>query len=69
MWLPNLKTWREMGIDEDELPNHTVSTDVGSLEDDEAEKYYKFLLEFHTIVENNHLNVKDKINHLETLIS
>ena len=67
MWLPNLKTWREMGIDEDELPNHTVSTDVGSLEDDEAEKYYKFLLEFHTIVENNHLNVKDKINHLETL--
>lgn len=67
MWLPNLKTWREMGIDEDELPNHTVSTDIGSLEDDEAEKYYKFLLEFHTIVENNHLNVKDKINHLETL--
>lgn len=56
-----------MGIDEDELPNHTVSTDIGSLENDEAEKYYKFLLEFHTIVENNHLNVKDKINHLETL--
>lgn len=67
MWLPNLKTWRELGIDEDEMPNHTVSTDIGSLEDDEAEKYYKFLLEFHTIVENNHLSVKDKINHLETL--
>lgn len=67
MWLPNLKTWREMGIDEDELPNHKVSTDIGSLEDDEAEKYYKFLLEFHTIVENNSLSAKDKINQLEAL--
>lgn len=66
-WTPHLKSWREVGIDEDELPNHTVSTDIGSLEDDEAEKYYKFLLEFHTIVENNHFSIKDKINHLETL--
>ena len=66
-WLPITKTYREMGIDIDEVPKGTCSTDLGSLSVKEQELYFNFLLKFHTISESEK-EVKEKISAIKNLI-
>jgi hypothetical protein len=48
IWLPEVKTWRELGVDIDEMSKGESASDVGPAEDSE---YVAFLIDFRKIVE------------------
>jgi len=47
-WAPQIKTWRELGIDIDEPPDDTMASDIGYVSDSE---YLPFLIAVRKIVE------------------
>ncbi|MDB5615923.1 hypothetical protein [Tardiphaga sp.] len=49
-WVPVLKTWRELGIDEDEIPHTTMASEIGQIPVDGGD-FLPFLLEYRMIVE------------------
>ncbi len=60
IWLPITKSYRELGFDIDEVVSSGCSTDIGYLKEDEENKYYQFLLNFHQISESNN-SILEKI--------
>lgn len=50
IWVPVLKSWRELGIPIDEMPPSTMSSDMGPVPADGGE-YLGFLLRFRRIIE------------------
>ena len=66
MWFPILTTYKELGIDVDEIEK-TCSSDVGTLNEKEQSDYYNFLVKFHTISESEK-EVKEKIKAIKDLI-
>lgn len=66
-WLPITKTYRELGLDMDEVPAGTCSIDIGQLTEKEQDLYFNFLLKFHTISESEK-EVKEKISLIRDLI-
>ena len=67
IWLPITKSYRELGLDIDEIPEGTCSSDLGALSPKEQELYFNFLLKFHTISESEK-EVKEKISAIRNLI-
>lgn len=67
IWLPITKSYRELGLDIDEIPEGTCSSDLGALSLKEQELYFNFLLKFHTISESEK-EVKEKISAIRNLI-
>lgn len=67
IWLPITKTYKELGIDMEEIPKGTCSSDLGYLSVEEQELYFNFLLKFHTISESEK-EVNEKINLIKDLI-
>jgi hypothetical protein len=65
-WLPITKSFKELGIDIEE-PKSSVSSDLGTLGEQEQELYFDFLLKFHTISESAK-EVNEKINSIKDLI-
>jgi hypothetical protein len=49
-WVPVTKTWRELDIDEDEMPPSTMASQVGYLSADGGD-FLPFLMEYRMIVE------------------
>lgn len=49
-WVPVTKTWRELGIDEDEIPETTMASEVGQVPVGGGD-FLPFLLEYRMIVE------------------
>jgi hypothetical protein len=49
-WVPVPKTWRELGIDEDELPASTMASQIGQIPVDGGD-FLPFLMEYRMIVE------------------
>jgi hypothetical protein len=49
-WVPVLKTWRELDIDVDEIPESTMASEVGQIPADGGD-FLPFLLEYRMIVE------------------
>ena len=49
-WVPVLKSWRELGIDEDEVPESTMASEVGQIPVDGGD-FLLFLMEYRMIVE------------------
>lgn len=67
IWTYKTKSWKELGIDiQEELPETTASSDIGSLEPDEAKEYLDFLIKFHTIAESE-LRADEKIKQIMQL--
>lgn len=66
MWMPILKTWRELGIDEDEMDS-TCSSDIGYLNQKEQKEYEDFLIKFHTISENEYIETEKKVDAILSL--
>ena len=60
IWIAKTKSYIELGLDIDEIPLRTVSTDIGSLEENEAKEYLEFLIKFHTISESE-IDAEEKI--------
>ena len=60
IWITKTKSYIELGLYIDEIPSGTVSTDIGSVEEDEAKDYLEFLIKFHTISESE-IDVEEKI--------
>lgn len=50
-WVPVLKTWRELGIDEDEIPETTMASEIGQIPVDGGD-FLPFLMEYRMIVED-----------------
>ena len=50
VWVPVPKTWRALGIDEDEIPETTMASEVGQIPVDGGD-FLPFLLEYRMIVE------------------
>lgn len=63
IWLPKTKTFRELGIDVNEMEEGSCASDAGSVK---ASEYLPFLLKFREIVEMT-LSVDEKIVSLEHL--
>ncbi|MHB8100527.1 MAG: helix-hairpin-helix domain-containing protein [Sulfuricurvum sp.] len=63
IWLPKTKTFRELGIDVNEMDEGSCASDAGSVK---ASEYLPFLLKFREIVEKT-LSVDEKIVSLEHL--
>jgi hypothetical protein len=51
-WMPVPKSWRELGIDEDEVPESTMASEVGQLPVDGGD-FLPFLMEYRMIVEGS----------------
>jgi hypothetical protein len=51
IWVPVLKTWRDLGIDEDEVPHTTMASQFGQIPVDGGD-FLRFLLEYRMIVED-----------------
>ncbi len=66
VWLPIIKTFREVGIDLDEIEG-TFSSDLGTLTKEEQNFYLDFLVKFHTISESD-IKINDKIDSINNLI-
>jgi hypothetical protein len=49
-WVPVPKSWRELGIDEDEIPDSTMASEVGQIPVDGGD-FLPFLMEYRMIVE------------------
>lgn len=60
LWITKTKSYIELGLDIDEIPLGRVSTDIGSLEENEAKDYLEFLIKFHTISESE-IDIEEKI--------
>lgn len=67
MWVPILKTWRELGIDEDEMDDSTCSSDIGYLNQKEQTEYEDFLIKFHTISGNEDIETEKKVDAILSL--
>lgn len=65
IWMPKTKTYKDMGLPFDEIKS-SVSSDIGSLEDNEAKLYLDFLIKFHEISESD-FSVEDKIVKIKSL--
>ena len=57
IWIHQLKTWREMGINMDEMPESTMASDIGDVQE---EDYLPFLITVRKIVESNE-SIEDRI--------
>jgi len=60
-WVPVVKTWRELGIDEDELPESTMASEVGQIPVDGGD-FLPFLMEYRMIVEDGGGTLADLAN-------
>jgi hypothetical protein len=58
IWLPKLATWRELGIDEDEMDESTIASNIGQIK---ASEYLPFLISVREIVETNE-SIDSRIN-------
>jgi hypothetical protein len=67
VWLPITKSFKELGLNIAEIPKGLVSSDLGTLGEQEQELYFDFLLKFHTISESAK-EVNEKINSIKDLI-
>ncbi|HEX6376367.1 MAG TPA: hypothetical protein VFZ91_11680 [Allosphingosinicella sp.] len=52
IWVPELRTWRELGIDAREMPPGTMASDIGQIPVDGGE-YLKFLVAIRTAAEGD----------------
>jgi hypothetical protein len=50
IWIPVPKTWRQLGIDEDEVPDTTMASQIGQVPVDGGD-FLRFLIEYRMIVE------------------
>ena len=66
-WLPIAKTYRELGLNIDEVPEGTCSSEIGQLTEKEEDLYLDFLVKFRTIFESEK-EVKEKISAIKNLI-
>jgi hypothetical protein len=60
IWIPQIKTWSEMGINMDEMPESTMASDIGDVKE---EDYLPFLITVRKIVESNE-SIEDRIRML-----
>lgn len=60
-WVPVTKTWRALGIDEDEIPPGTMASEVGQIPVDGGD-FLPFLLEYRMIVEDGGGTLEDLAN-------
>ena len=51
MWVPVAKSWRQLGIDADEVPETTMASQVGPVPVDGGD-FLPFLIEYRMIVED-----------------
>jgi hypothetical protein len=49
-WVPVPKSWRELGIDADEIPSSTMASQIGQIPADGGD-FLPFLMEYRMIVE------------------
>ena len=49
-WIPVMRTWRDLGIDIDEIPPSTMASQVGPIPEDGGE-FLKFLIAYRKIIE------------------
>jgi hypothetical protein len=62
IWTPKTKSWRDLGIDIDDMPEGTHASDIGLMFPSE---YLPFLIQFRSIVESNS-PPEEKLNGLES---
>ena len=67
IWLPVVKSFKELGIPLEEVPEGTCSSDLGTLTKEEQNFYLDFLIKFHTISESD-MRINDKIDSINNLI-
>jgi hypothetical protein len=65
IWVPKVKTWREMGIDMDELPPSVMASEIGPIPENGGD-YLLFLKDFRRIVESSD-SVESKIERINNL--
>jgi hypothetical protein len=65
--LPVTKTFGELGIDIPDVPESEVATDIHPMKGEELERYYQFLEEFRTIIENNTLSIPERIKLVDSI--
>lgn len=58
IWIFKLKSWRDLGIDEDEVPESTIASQIGQIPVDGGE-FLPFLLEYRMIVEDRGGTLED----------
>lgn len=58
IWIPKTKTWRELGLDVDEIKESTMATDLGQIT---ATEYLPFLISVREIIEKNE-SIDSRIN-------
>ena len=51
MWVPVTKSWRQLGIDADEIPETTMASEIGQIPVDGGD-FLPFLIEYRMIVED-----------------
>lgn len=66
-WSPIVKSFKELGIPLEEVPEGTCSSDLGTLTKEEQNFYLDFLIKFHTISESD-MRINDKIDSINNLI-
>ena len=60
-WVPVSKTWRELGIDVDEIPESTMASPIGQISIDGGD-FLPFLMEYRMIVEDGRGPLADLVN-------
>jgi hypothetical protein len=63
IWVPQTRTWRELGLDIDEMPEGEGASDAGPVR---ASEYLPFLIAFRKIVEGN-ADIKEQIELVHNL--
>jgi hypothetical protein len=64
IWVSKMRSWRELGIDLDELGESTSSSDVGQVF---PSRYLPFLIAVRQVYEDGHLTLHEKISRLGNL--
>lgn len=60
-WVPVPKTWRELGIDADEIPETTMASQIGQIPIDGGD-FLPFLMEYRMLVEDGGGTLADLVN-------
>jgi hypothetical protein len=64
IWLPEIKSWKEIGIDLEEIPESKESSDIGLVKHDE---YLPFLIDIRKAIESGG-SIQDKIGRLKDVL-
>ena len=64
IWVPRTKTFRDLGLDIDEIPPSKVASDIGPVNSSE---YLPFLVAIREVVEDQSLTIADRKIGIETL--